>query len=95
VLSRFFDENPYYYLLEIAASVYDTGAPATVLAVDNVLVVRAEETPEIVFSMVEAIYGHLADLQRSNAIALQIDSAQSAKLPIPLHPGASRYFDQR
>ncbi len=95
VLSRFIDENPYYYLIEIAAGVYDTGAPATVLAVDNLLIVRAEETPEIVFSMVEAIYGHLADLQRSNAIALQIDPAQSAKLPIPLHPGASRYFDQR
>lgn len=94
VLSRFVEESPYYYLIEIPSDVYDTESPGTVLAVDNILVVRAGETPEVVFTIVEAIYGNLAQLQRANAIALQIDPAQSTRLPIPLHPGAQRYFDQ-
>jgi len=94
VLSQIVQKNPYYYLVEIAGDVYDTDSGASVLAVDNILIVRAGEETETVYKMVEAIYGHLEELQRTNAIARQIYPAQSTDLPIPLHPGASRYFEQ-
>ena len=47
------------------------------------------------FRIVSAVYGHLDELQRTNAIAQQINPEQSLKLPIPLHPGAARYFERR
>ena len=95
VFAAIIDENPYYYTVTVPADVYDMDTDSTVLAVDNMLVVGAEQSAELVFSIVSAVYGHLDELQRTNAIARQINPDQSLRLPIPLHPGAARYFEQR
>ncbi len=94
IFSAIINANPYYYTVTIPASVYDMDADSAVLAVDNMLVVGAEESSDTVFSIVSAVYGHLDEFRRTNAIAQQIDPYQSLNLPIPLHPGAARYFDQ-
>jgi TRAP transporter TAXI family solute receptor len=88
------EKNPYYYTVTLPASVYDTATEATVLAVDNILVVHADESTDTVFNIVNAIYSNLDELRRTNAIAEQINPEQSLRLPIPLHPGAARYFEQ-
>lgn len=95
VLAAIVDDNPYYSIVTVPAAVYDMETDFTVLAVDNMLVVGAEESADTVFSVVSAIYGHLDELQKTNAIARQINPDQSLKLPIPLHPGAARYFERR
>ncbi len=87
-------ENPYYYTVTIESDVYDTGQDHTVLAVDNMLVVSAEQSPDTVFSIVNAVYGNLDQFRSTNAIARQINPEQSLRSPIPLHPGAARYFEQ-
>lgn len=87
-------ENPYYYTVTITSDVYDMDRDHTVLAVDNMLVVSADQSPDIVFSIVNAVYGNLDQFRRTNAIAQQINLEQSLRLPIPLHPGAARYFEQ-
>jgi len=92
VIERFVAENPYYYPVEIPSSVYDTEAGSTVLAIANVLIVRGSESEDAVYRVVESIYGNLAELSESNAIAAQIDATRSTDLPLPLHPGAARYF---
>ena len=94
VFAAIIEANPYYYTVTVPASVYDTAEESTLLAVDNILIVRAEESADRVYSIVSAVYGHLEDLRRTNAIARQINPEQSLKLPIPLHPGAARYFEQ-
>ena len=95
VIEQFVAENPYYYPVEIPASVYDTESGSTVLAIANVLIVRGSESEEAVYKVVESIYGNLAELIESNAIAGQIDAARSTDLPLPLHPGAARYFAEQ
>jgi uncharacterized protein len=95
ILAAILNDNPYYYTVTIPTGVYDMQEAAIVIAVDNMLVVGSEESEETVYSIVSSVYGHLDEFQRSNAIAGQIDPAQSLKLPIPLHPGAARYFEQR
>ena len=92
VIEQFVAENPYYYPVEIPSSVYDTDAGSTVLAIANVLIVRGSESEDAVYRVVESIYGNLAELSESNAIAAQIDVTRSTDLPLPLHPGAARYF---
>lgn len=93
VLARVVTENPYYTLVQIPASVYDSGEDVTALAVDNMLVVNAHADPDIVHAIVAAIYDNLPELQRAIAVAKQIDPAHSTQLAIPLHPGAARYFE--
>lgn len=95
VFAAIVDDNPYYSMVTVPAAVYGMETDSTVLAVDNMLVVGAEESADTVFSVVSAIYGHLDELQKTNAIARQINPDQSLKLPIPLHPGAARYFERR
>jgi TRAP transporter TAXI family solute receptor len=92
VLSRVVTENPYYTLVQIPASVYDTSNDVTALAVDNVLIVNAYADSDTVYAIVAAIYDNLSELQRTIAVAKQIDPAHSTQLAIPLHPGAQRYF---
>ncbi len=93
VLTRVVTDNPYYTLVQIPASVYGTREDVTALAVDNVLIVNANADPDIVTAIVAAIYDNLSELQRSIAVAKQIDPAHSTQLAIPLHPGAERYFE--
>lgn len=94
VMERFLANNPYYYQVDIPAEVYDTETGSTLLAVANILIVRGSEAEDAVYTVVESIYSNLAALQATNAIARQIDPSQSVNLPIPLHPGAARYFSQ-
>jgi TRAP-type uncharacterized transport system substrate-binding protein len=79
----------------VPASSYGLAAGTTALAVDNLLVVRADESPDLVFGIVAAVYGHLTELAEHDASARAIEAAQSLRLPIPLHPGAQRYFETR
>ena len=92
VIERFVADNPYYYQVEIPSSAYDTESGSTVLAIANVLIVRGSESEEAVYEVVESIYANLAELSDTNAIAGQIDASRSVALPLPLHPGAARYF---
>ena len=92
LIEQFVAANPYYYPVEIPSSVYDTESGSTVLAIANVLIVRGGESADAVHEVVESIYANLDELSESNAIAGQIDAAQSVNLPLPLHPGAERYF---
>ena len=95
VIEQFVAENPYYYPVEISASVYDTESGSTVLAIANVLIVRGSESDDAVYEVVQSIYGNLAELSETNAIAGQIDASRSVELPLPLHPGAARYFAEQ
>jgi TRAP transporter TAXI family solute receptor len=86
--------NPYYRLVDISSAVYGLAGETTALAVDNLLVVRAAEDDERVYAVTEAIYAHLGELASYDATARAIDPLQSLRLPIPLHPGAVRYFER-
>jgi TRAP transporter TAXI family solute receptor len=88
-------DNPYYRLLDIPAASYGLAADTTALAVDNLLLVRRDEDPDLVYAMTEAIYSHLDELTEHDAVARYIDPTQSMRLAVPLHPGAQRYFEQR
>jgi len=95
VIEQFVADNPYYYPVEIPSGVYDTESGSTVLAIANVLIVRGSESDEAVYEVVRSIYGNLAELRETNAIAGQIDASRSVNLPLPLHPGAARYFAEQ
>lgn len=87
-------ENPYYSIVNVPADVYDTDQDGIAFAVDNVLVVNANTDADSVYDVVAAVYGHLPELQRANAVARQIDPVRSTALEIPLHEGARRYFEE-
>jgi uncharacterized protein len=59
------------------------------------LVCRSQLSEELVYELTKAFFAHLPDLASKHAMAAQIDPDQAPATPIPLHPGAARYYRER
>ena len=78
----------------IPAGTYD-GQPADVpaAAVMNFLVTREGVSDDVAYMMTKALFEHLDQLVQTAPAAKDIDVKKAATdLPIPLHPGAERYY---
>lgn len=71
-----------------------TGVVET-LGADWLLVCRTQLAEEHVYRLTREFFANLPDLARKHAEAALIDAEQAAATPIPLHPGAARYYRER
>ncbi|WP_104037570.1 TAXI family TRAP transporter solute-binding subunit [Vibrio jasicida] len=81
---------------EIPANTYPgLDKPITTIAQPNFLAVREDISEEDVYQLTKAIYENLPFLQGIHKAtkAMAIEKA-SAGLPVPLHPGAARYYKE-
>ena len=61
--------------------------------IENFLVTRKGVSTDVVYSMTKAMYEHLDQLVAAHAAAKSIKLANAiAGMPIPLHPGAAKYY---
>jgi len=65
-------------------------------AITNILVTRADLDDETVYRMTKALFENLDEMVAAHAAAkaISIDTATEG-LPIPLHPGAERYYKEQ
>ena len=89
--------GPPFVKVSIPANTYTgqtTAVPAA--AVVNYLVTHDGVKEETVYQMTKAIYENLADLTAAHAAAraIKLESALEG-MPVPLHPGAARYFKEK
>ncbi len=72
------------------------GADVPAIAIQNYLVTSEDVKPEIVYAMTKAIFENLDTLAAAHSAAREISLANAAKPgPVPLHPGAEKYFKER
>ena len=86
--------NPAYVAGTIPAGTYD-GQPAEVptAAVMTLLVTREAVSDDLVYLMTKSLFDHSDLLVQTNPVAKDIGVAKALSgLPIPLHPGAQRYY---
>lgn len=89
--------NAAYQSAMIPANTYD-GQPEAVptVAITNILVTREDVPDEVAYQMTKLIFENLARLGTSHSAAKDIKLEHAAKnLPIPLHPGAERYYKEK
>ena len=82
--------------LRLPAGTY-TGQDADVptAAVTNILVTHDGVPEETVYQMTKQLFENLDTLKAAHAAGNSIDPAKAAEnLPIPLHPGAERYYKE-
>lgn len=88
--------NPAYIASEIPANTYEgqkEEVPA--VAITNILVTQSDVPDETVYTMTKAMFDHLSELTTAHSAAKGISVEKAAKnLPIPLHPGAERYYKE-
>jgi TRAP transporter TAXI family solute receptor len=89
--------GPPFVKVSIPANTY-TGQTAAVpaAAVVNYLVTHEGVKEELVYQMTKAVFDSLPDLAAAHAAArsIKLESALEG-MPVPLHPGAARYFKEK
>lgn len=89
--------NPAYQSAMIPANTYDGQAEAVpTVAITNILVTRADLPDDVVYQMTRLLFENLTRLGNSHSAAKDIKLETAAKnLPIDLHPGAARYYQEK
>jgi len=86
--------GPPYFATEIPAGTYEGQTEAVpTLAVPNILVTHSGVSDEIAYQMTRQLFENLPDLASAHkaASAISLETATTG-LPVPLHPGAERYY---
>lgn len=85
--------SPVYGTATIPASTYNLLLPVTTLVVPNFLVVRNTMRDDVAEALVRGLFDARPQLADANPAALSIDVHPGIETqPIPLHPGALRYY---
>src|SRR5690606_9068137 len=71
-------------------------ADVPTLAITNILVTSADVSDEIAYQMTKQLFEHLDTMVAAHQAASSIKIEEAAKgLPIPLHPGAERFYKEK
>lgn len=90
---------PYYVKIKIPGGTYDDVTEDILCVGDsNVLVANTAMPEEIAYKIVKAIYSNVSTgkyaLTNIHPIAIQLTKENAVNSPIPLHPGAKKYFEE-
>ena len=88
--------NPVFAVTKLAGGTYEgVDEDVAVIGVPNVLVVSSEMSDDLVYAITRAMFENIADLQAVHPAANEttVEFTMSAS-PIPLHPGAIRYYEE-
>jgi uncharacterized protein len=88
-------KHPYYSKIVVPKEVYKQEADVPCVGINNIFFTKKSMDDKLVYDVAKALYGHLDELSAINVTAKQIDRATLAEVPIPLHPGAKKYFDEK
>jgi len=88
--------NPIFASTTLAGGLYNgVDDDVSVLGVPNVLTVSSEMDEELAYQITRAMFENVADLQAVHPAANQTTVEFTlAATPVPLHPGAIRYFEE-
>jgi TRAP transporter TAXI family solute receptor len=86
---------PIFTRTTLAEGIYE-GVPATtVIGVPNVLAVSSEMPEDLAYAITRAMFENISDLQAVHPAANQTTVEFTlAATPVPLHPGAIRYYEE-
>lgn len=87
---------PFYSSEPIPANTYDDKEDVETAAVTTILVTRADMDETLVYNITKTIFENLDTLVSTHSAAKQIslDKVKTG-MPIPLHPGAEKYFKEK
>ena len=88
--------NPIFASTKLPGGIYNgVDSEVAVVGVPNVLVASSAMDEELVYKITKAMFEHIADLRAVHPAANQttVEFTLNAT-PIPLHPGAIRYYEE-
>jgi len=96
MVDRMGSAYPFIKPMVIPAGTYMGQASSlNTLGVDNILVCRDDLPEELVYQLTKVLFESLGQLSESDAGARLVDPENGPTTPIPLHPGAARFYRER
>lgn len=94
LLDKIIADYPYFTKGVLPAGVYGLEEDVSALTVGNLMLVHRDMDDDLAYSLVEAIFNEesLKELAGIHPIAKVMNKEIAANAPIPLHPGAARFF---
>lgn len=94
-LVGFLSVHPEYSRNSIPARTYGNIEPVTSVLIRSFLLVRAEMSEDLAYGLTEVLFDQQERLAQASPSALTIDLQSGiGTSPVPLHPGAQRFFRQ-
>lgn len=92
----FVQRYPYYSPYDLSPSTYRAGLdhPLRLLCTDNMVVVDSRLEAELVYEITRGIFQDLQAFHAIHPSARWLTPQRAVKTPVPLHPGAARYFHE-
>ncbi len=95
-IERLVREYPFYSVMVIPRDVYThLPAPVITIGVDGLLLARSDVPDDVVYELTKALYGGPLGMPSDPALTQWVDVSIGAATPIPLHPGAARFYRER
>jgi TRAP transporter TAXI family solute receptor len=86
--------GPAYGVAAIPKAVYNTPEDIQTVIVGNMIVVSPDMPDELARDLAKVLFDHKAELAKAHPSGADLDRAVGSKTdPVPLHPGARKYFD--
>lgn len=91
ILSKY----PYYDKVTIPAGTYKgIDSDTNTLQAWTALIVNPNMPEEVAYEIVKIILEHTDELQEVHEVLKDVSLENAARMPIPLHPGAKKYFEE-
>ncbi|TPM02448.1 TAXI family TRAP transporter solute-binding subunit [Mesorhizobium sp. B2-3-11] len=88
--------SPYLSVVIPKGTYEGQGEDVATAAVGNFLITRADVSDETAYQMTKQLFEHLDQLAAAHAAAKAINPAKALDgMPVPLHPGAERYYKEK
>jgi TRAP transporter TAXI family solute receptor len=81
-----------YGVLDVPGNAYRGVAAARVSTVRNLMMVRCDMPEDLAYRITRILFEKKAELAAAHPAARDLDPARAAVAPVPIHPGAVRYF---
>ncbi|QZY54274.1 TAXI family TRAP transporter solute-binding subunit [Crassaminicella profunda] len=96
VVEKLAADFPFYSSEMIPAETYDNKEDVETAAVTTLLVTRAELSDDVVYEITKTIFDNLDALHQAHSAAkrISLDTVEQG-MPIPLHPGAEKYYKEQ
>jgi TRAP transporter TAXI family solute receptor len=96
VINRLRGSYPFLRPVTVAANqLQGQDLPTETLGAEWLLVCRSDLSEDLVYQLTREFFAQLPALARAHGEAALIDPEQAPATPIPLHPGAARYYRER
>lgn len=92
VIQKVSTDHPYFAAFAIPASMYGTSADVVTLNGTNMAIIDKDLSEEVVYQIMKALMEDIDKLRASQPSAKGFTLEMAAQMPIPMHPGAERFY---